>query len=70
MEGTSLMGQPALYAQLEVSGQRHSSGTNAHHSIATLADRRDDFFGNGDLLFLSLQSQPQIEPMDCRENVS
>ena len=51
MEGTSLMRQPALYAQLEVSGQRHSSGTNAHHNIAALADRRDDFFGNGDLLF-------------------
>lgn len=69
MEGTSLRGWPGLYAQLEVSGLRHISSADANHNIGALAHVRD-YYLEMKIGILSLHSQPQVDPIYCRENVS
>lgn len=69
MEGTSLRGRSDLYAQLQISGQRHISGADVNHNIVALTDKRG-YYLEMEIGVVSLHSQPQIDAIYCRENIS
>lgn len=59
MEGASLGIGPALYAQSEVSEQRHNVGAGASHNICCLGRHKRLLFGNGKFAFF-VTSKPTI----------